>query len=96
MTANPFGPVTWPHTFGGDAARRRVQPHHLVARNGRWHLVAWDLGRDRCRLVLGAWSWAGLAAAVARFDTDVEVVGPAELKAAFAQLAQRFAAASSS
>ncbi|SDS59570.1 HTH domain-containing protein [Jiangella sp. DSM 45060] len=151
--------------------RRRVQPHHLVARGGRWYLVAWDLDRDdwrvfradritpriptgprfaprevpggdvaafvagrfrgavdgdtgwpcrgevlldlpaaevapyvhdgvveaagpdRCRLTLGAWSWIGLAANIARFDADVEVVGPPELRAAFAHLARRFTAA---
>lgn len=156
---------------GAAPGRRRVEPHHLVTRAGRWYLVAWDLDRDdwrvfradritpripagprfsprelpggdvaafvsahfrgahgadgdwpcrgevilalpaadvapfaydglveeagpdRCRLVLGAWSWAGLAAAVARFDADVEVVGPPALKDAFAQLSRRFAAA---
>ncbi|TDC53776.1 WYL domain-containing protein [Jiangella ureilytica] len=156
---------------GAAPGRRRVQPHHLVTRGGRWYLVAWDLDRDdwrvfrvdrvtpripagrrftprelpggdiaafvaarfrgsddptgdwpcrgevilalpaaevtpfaydglvedigpgRSRLVLGAWSWAGLAAAVARFDADVEVVGPPALRDAFAQLARRFHAA---
>ncbi|RSN46648.1 helix-turn-helix transcriptional regulator [Actinomadura sp. WAC 06369] len=49
------------------------------------------LGPDRCRLVLGSWSWTGLAAAVGRFDAAVEVVGPAELRDAFARLARRYA-----
>lgn len=161
-------------TAGGrddhDARPRRVQPHHLVSRGGRWYLVAWDLDRDewrifradritpraptgprfaprqvpggdvaefvagrfrgaagpggwpcrgevilglpaaevvpfagdglveelgphRCRLVLGSWSWVGLAAGFARFDTDVEVVGPDQLRQAFARLAHRYAAA---
>ena len=152
------------------AAPRRVEPHHVVTRAGRWYLVAWDLDRedwrtfradriiprtptgprftprevpggdvaaflgarakgsdgadawpcrgevvlhlpatavlpfagdgvveelgpDRCRLVLGSWSWPGLAAAVARFDADLEVVGPDELRAACADLSRRFAAA---
>ncbi|WP_113703213.1 helix-turn-helix transcriptional regulator [Nonomuraea lactucae] len=152
---------------------RRVQPHHLLARGGRWYLVAWDLDREdwrtfradrivprtptgprftprelpagdpaafvsarfrgsdgsrdwpcrgevilhlpaaavspytregiveelgpnRCRLVLGSWSWPGLAAAIGRFDADVEVVGPAELKDAFAHLARRYADAATS
>ncbi|MBI0384894.1 WYL domain-containing protein, partial [Streptomyces albiflaviniger] len=147
---------------------RRVEPHHLVTRGGRWYLVAWDLDRDdwrtfrvdritprtptgprftprdvpggdvaafvasrfqgsdgsggwpcrgevildlpasvvstytrdgvveelgpdRCRLVLGAWSWPGLAATIGRFDADIEVIGPPELKGAFACLARRFA-----
>ncbi|GGS98212.1 DeoR family transcriptional regulator [Planobispora rosea] len=55
--------------------------------------VVEELGADRCRLVLGSWSWTGLAAAVGRFDADIEVVGPAELKDAFARLARRFAGA---
>lgn len=156
---------------------RRAEPHHLVARGGRWYLVAWDLDReawrtfradrivprtptgprftprevpggdvavfvarrfrgtsdgsggtvggvdwpcrgevildlpaavvagftsegvveelgpDRCRLVLGSWSWTALAATVARFDTDIEVVGPTQLAEAFALLARRCARA---
>jgi len=55
--------------------------------------VVEELGRDRCRLTLGSWSWTSLAAALGRFDTDIEVVGPAELREAFARLAQRYAAA---
>ena len=147
---------------------RRVEPHHVLTRGGRWYLLAWDLDRadwrtfrvdriaprvptgprftprevpggdvaafvsarakgsagadawpctgevelglpaadvvpfardgvvealgpDRCRLTLGAWSWAGLAADLARFDTDVHVVGPPELREAFAVLAERAA-----
>lgn len=150
---------------------RRVQPHHLVTRNGRWYLIAWDLDRadwrtfradqitprtptgprftprelpggadvasfltgkfrgsdrsadwpcrgevildlpaatvsrytrdevveelgpDRCRMLLGSWSWAGMAAAIGRFDADIEVLGPPELRDAFAHLARRYAAA---
>lgn len=49
------------------------------------------LGQDRCRLVLGSWSWPGLAATIGRFDTAIEVVGPAELRDAFAHLARRYA-----
>jgi predicted DNA-binding transcriptional regulator YafY len=55
--------------------------------------VVEELGPDRCRLVLGGWSWVGLAASIGRFDADVEVVGPAELREAFARLARRYAAA---
>ncbi|MDR7276944.1 helix-turn-helix transcriptional regulator [Catenuloplanes atrovinosus] len=54
------------------------------------------LGPDRCRLTLGSWSWAALAAAIARFDADLEVVGPAELTEAFAHLARRFTQAARS
>ncbi|ASY36521.1 MULTISPECIES: helix-turn-helix transcriptional regulator [Streptomyces] len=48
-----------------------------------------ELGPDRCRLALGSWSWAGLAAAFARFDAEMEVIGPPRLAAAFATLAAR-------
>ncbi|MFD6286511.1 helix-turn-helix transcriptional regulator [Streptomyces sp. NPDC060205] len=150
------------------APPRRVEPHHLVTRGGRWYLVAWDLeredwrtfradritprvptgprfvprelpggdvaafvaakfrgadgsgdwpcrgevilakpasaiaqyvhdgvvealGPERCRVTLGSWSWVGLAATIGRFDADVEVVGPEELRDAFARLARRYA-----
>ncbi|MEU9556377.1 helix-turn-helix transcriptional regulator [Streptomyces fumanus] len=157
------------HRDGSTERPRRVQPHHLVTRRGRWYLVAWDLDRedwrifradrvrprtptgprfaprplpggevggfvtgrlrggdgttadwpcrgvvvlgrpaaevapfapdgiveelgpDRCRLTLGSWSWTGLAAALGRFDTGVEVVGPPALREAFATLAARYA-----
>ncbi|MDI9895673.1 WYL domain-containing protein [Rhodococcus sp. IEGM 1381] len=48
-----------------------------------------DLGSGRCSLEVGSWSWVALAAALNRFDTDIEVVGPPELTRAFAQLASR-------
>lgn len=56
------------------------------------------IGPDRCRLVLGSRTWRALAAEIGRFDSDIEVIGPLELTAAFAQLARRYgdAAASSS
>ncbi|TMR23419.1 YafY family transcriptional regulator [Nonomuraea turkmeniaca] len=69
---------------------------HLPAATASRHSrdgVVEELGPNRCRLVLGSWSWAGLAATIGRFDADIEVVGPAELKDAFAQLARRYAAA---
>ncbi|MGC9381716.1 helix-turn-helix transcriptional regulator [Streptomyces sp. MH13] len=53
--------------------------------------VVEELGPDRCRLTLGSWSWTGLAAALCRFDADVEVVGPPQLTSAFAELAARCA-----
>ncbi|WP_031160397.1 helix-turn-helix transcriptional regulator [Streptosporangium roseum] len=166
-----YAPASPPGTTGDDHAEpppRRVQPHHLVTRGGRWYLLAWDLDREdwrtfradritprtpagprftprelpggevaafvagrfrgsdgsddwpcrgevildlpavvvsrhtrdgvveelgpnRCRLVLGSWSWPGLAATIGRFDADIEVVGPAELRDAFARLARRYA-----
>ncbi|WP_179120261.1 helix-turn-helix transcriptional regulator [Streptomyces tsukubensis] len=52
--------------------------------------VVEELGPHRCRLVLGSWSWPALAASLGRFDADMEVVGPLELKNAFARLARRY------
>lgn len=69
-------------------------PAAAVSRYSREGVVE-ALGPDRCRLVLGSWSWAGLAAALGRFDADIEVVGPSELKDAFARLARRYADAAS-
>lgn len=149
---------------------RRVQPHHLVVRAGRWYVVGWDpdrddwrtyradrmtprvpngprfaprevpggdvaaflsarfkgsesadawpcrgevildlpvaevapfardgvveaLGATRTRLTSGSWSWAALAGALARFDTEIEVIAPPQLRAAFAELSRRAARA---
>lgn len=33
-----------------DESPRRVEPHHLINRAGRWYLVGWDLGRDAWRV----------------------------------------------
>ncbi|MEV0033392.1 WYL domain-containing protein [Nocardia sp. NPDC050793] len=153
---------------GAATPARRTQPHHLVARDGHWYLIAWDLDRedwrifradritpriptgprfsprelpgedvaqfvtsrfrgsdasgdwpcrgevilglpaaavapfasdgvveelgpDRCRLVLGSWSWPSLAAALGAFDADIDVIGPRELRDACARLARRYA-----
>jgi predicted DNA-binding transcriptional regulator YafY len=51
------------------------------------------LDASHCRVSMGAWSWRALAASFGRFDADIEVTGPPELKEAFAQLATRYAAA---
>ncbi|MEU2042434.1 helix-turn-helix transcriptional regulator [Nocardia niwae] len=40
----PFPPQT------AASPPRRVEPHHLVARAGRWYLVAWDLDRGDWRI----------------------------------------------
>jgi predicted DNA-binding transcriptional regulator YafY len=64
-------------------------PAATVARYTRDGVVE-QLTPDRCRLTLGSWSWTGLAAAVARYDADIDVVGPGELTEAFAHLARRF------
>ncbi|MGI5499704.1 helix-turn-helix transcriptional regulator [Lentzea sp. CA-135723] len=153
---------------GRESALRRVQPHHLVVRGGRWYLVGWsdersdwrtyrvdrlnlripngprftrrevpggsvteflaarfrgsdtgwpchgevvlglpladvapfvgegtasEAGPSRTRLTTGSWSWDALAAGLARFGAEIEVVGPPELRDAFAELAARAARA---
>ncbi|MEV4124388.1 WYL domain-containing protein [Nocardia sp. NPDC049707] len=52
-----------------------------------------DVGR--CRVQVGSWSWAGIVAWLARFDADIDVLGPPELHEAFALFAARAARASS-
>ncbi|MFJ2519514.1 helix-turn-helix transcriptional regulator [Cellulosimicrobium cellulans] len=39
------GGVNGPGTGRAATAPRRVEPHHVVVRAGRWYLVAWDLDR---------------------------------------------------
>ncbi|WP_043738938.1 helix-turn-helix transcriptional regulator [Nocardia asiatica] len=70
-------------------------PAAVVSRYTRDGIVE-ELGPDRCRLISGSWSWPGLAAAIGRFDADIEVIGPTELRTAFAHLAHRYADAADS
>lgn len=72
---------------------------HLPARDvipfaGDGTVTALDEGR--CRLDLGSWSWGALAASLGRFEVPMDVIGPPELAAAFAVLAERYAKAASS
>lgn len=85
------GADTWPCTGTVDLAlpAARVAP---FADDG----LVEALGADRCRLTLGAWSWIGLAAAIARYDTDISTVSPPALAHAFHVLSSRFAAAATS
>ncbi|WP_205650373.1 helix-turn-helix transcriptional regulator [Actinoplanes solisilvae] len=65
------------------------RPAATVAAHTRDGVVeAIDPGRTR--LTLTSWSWTSLAVAFGRFDAELEVVGPGELKDAFATLARRF------
>ncbi|MFD7026369.1 helix-turn-helix transcriptional regulator [Promicromonospora sukumoe] len=50
-------------------------------------------GEPRCRVVLGSWSWGGLAGWLGVFDVPFEVVGPPELVEATRALAGRYGAA---
>jgi predicted DNA-binding transcriptional regulator YafY len=61
-----------------------------IARWARGEAVVEELGPDRCRIVASSWSWVGLAAWLGFFDVDIEIVGPAELRAAAATLAARY------
>ncbi|MFI9103008.1 helix-turn-helix transcriptional regulator [Streptomyces fildesensis] len=83
---NPDSPGAWP-------CRGEVildLPAAVVSRYTRDGIVE-ELGPNRCRLALGSWSWPGLTAAIGGFDADIEVIGPPELKDAFARLARRYA-----
>ncbi|MFH8493763.1 helix-turn-helix transcriptional regulator [Streptomyces coeruleorubidus] len=44
---------------------------------------------SRCRLTLGAWSWAGLAGLLLTFDADITDIEPAELRQALRSLRTR-------
>ncbi len=68
-------------------------PADEVARWVPRNALVEQVGPDRCRLVLGSWSWAGLAATVAMFDVDLEVLGPPELREACDRLSRRYARA---
>jgi predicted DNA-binding transcriptional regulator YafY len=82
---------TW--AVRGEAVLRL--PAGPVARwAGRDALVE-TVDEESCRVVMGAWSWDGLAARLGMFGADLQVVGPPELRAATLRLAERFAAAAS-
>ncbi|NUR29463.1 MAG: WYL domain-containing protein [Catenulispora sp.] len=70
-------------------------PAHEVVPFARDAIVE-PLDQHRCRLRTGSWSWPGLAAHLARFDADIEVLDPPELRAAFEDLARRAAKAARS
>ena len=68
-------------------------PATLVARWAPGGSVVEDLADGRCRLVVGAWSWAGVAGLYVTFDTQLYDVQPPELAAALRQVAARFGGA---
>jgi hypothetical protein len=43
-------------------------------------------GPQRCRLVIGSWSWTGLVAMLGRFDAELKIAGPPELKQEFTRI----------
>ncbi|MDC0745809.1 helix-turn-helix transcriptional regulator [Polyangium mundeleinium] len=77
-----------------DWACRGTVRLHLPARAvlpfaGDGKVTAVDL--HTCTLESGSWSWGSLAAFFGRFEVAMEVIGPPELAAAFAALAERYA-----
>ncbi|MBX9244815.1 YafY family transcriptional regulator [Actinotalea ferrariae] len=87
--AERFTATRWPCT--GEAVL-----HADAASITRWaggQAVVEPLAADRCRVVAGSWSWQGLAAWLGLFGCDVDVVGPAELRDATRELADRYARA---
>jgi predicted DNA-binding transcriptional regulator YafY len=87
--AERFRRPAWPVT--GEAVLHA--PASLVARWAGAEAMVEELAPDRCRLVVGSWSWTGLAAMLGMFDVEIEIVGPAELREAATALARRYAAA---
>lgn len=65
-------------------------PADLVARFAPSGSVIERVDPGHTRLILGAWSWAGIAGLLATFDADVSEIEPAELNDACRALARRF------
>ncbi|MGW5386240.1 helix-turn-helix transcriptional regulator [Nocardia sp. NPDC003963] len=61
-----------------------------VARWAPGGSVVEHLGPGRCRLIIGAWSWAGIAGLLATFDADITAVEPPELVEACRRLVYRW------
>lgn len=55
--------------------------------------VVEDVGGGRCRVVLGAWSWDGLAAMLGMFGVPMQIIGPEPLREAARRLADRYVGA---
>jgi predicted DNA-binding transcriptional regulator YafY len=76
--------------------RGEVILHAKAADVARWagsEAVVEALDPDRCRVIVGAWSWTGLAAWFGMFGADLEIVGPQEVRDAATQLAGRYTTA---
>jgi predicted DNA-binding transcriptional regulator YafY len=50
---------------------------------------------ERCRVVMGSWSWESLAASLGLFGVDLDIIGPVELREAATRLSERYAGAAS-
>lgn len=66
--------------------------HEVLPFAGDGKVTAVDEGS--CTFESGSWSWGALAASFGQFEVAMEVVGPPELAAAFATLAERYRQAS--
>jgi predicted DNA-binding transcriptional regulator YafY len=89
FVAERFRRPSWP--VEGEAVLEA--PASLVSQWAGYEALVEELGPDRCRLVMGSWSWTGLAAQLGMFGVDLTIVGPAELREAAANLSRRYAAA---
>lgn len=81
-------PAAWPCT----GSARLDLPARVVARWAPGGSVVEHLDADRCRLTLGAWSWAGIAGILATFDTDLTEVHPPALLDACHRIGRRYTA----
>nr|BFF17227.1 hypothetical protein GCM10025730_07480 [Promicromonospora thailandica] len=86
---------SWPSPVRGEMVlhARAVDVARWIGADGLCEPLPDVDGAPRCRVVLGSWSWGGLAGRLGGFDAPFEVVGPPELVAATRELAGRYAAA---
>lgn len=78
-------PAAWQRT----GSARLDLPAHVVARWAPGGSVVEHLDDRRCRLTLGAWSWAGIAGILATFDCEIGELQPPELARAADGIAGR-------
>lgn len=64
-----------------------------IARWAGRDAVVEEVTPTSCRLTMSAWSWTGLAASFGMFESDLDFIGPPELKEAANQLASRYVTA---
>ncbi|MBY6676562.1 WYL domain-containing protein [Rhodococcus sp. BP-332] len=79
-------------TVSGDWACEGEATVHLPAAEAAPFLAdgtVEDLGDGRCRVRIGAWSWTGIAASLARFDAELEDLRPPELADAVVRVSER-------
>lgn len=82
-------PDAWP--CNGSAVLPLAAP--VVARWAPGGALVEAVSPTRCRLTVGAWSWAAVAALLGTFATDLDEVAPEDLRRACRTLSRRYAAA---